>query len=218
MFKKKEKIYNYNPSGRVDVLRMGTLFRAILYNYDNTTNMKKYFTDMNTYNITDNQLQGLYLDDKMKKHPVVKKNKVAHSLCKVYGYEEYMVASKMMRNMLNDNLFDFEIMNNLNALVESFDKLEKLPIEVAVFKDKKDVIKLEGLNDDVECFTDGEYLLDEKDENGRTIIISKPTFLIRKFTTDSYRFRFPVYLYGYKPNQNKIPDIKEVLHSDQYKK
>lgn len=218
MFKKKPVIYDFKPCGRVDISRMLALYKAILYNYDNTTNMKKYFTDLNTFNITDNQVQGLYYDDKIQKHQVVKKNKVAHTLCKTYGYEEYYSAVKTVRTMFKDNLFDFEIKDNLKSLIETFDKFEKLPIEVAVIKDKKDVIEMDGLNDNIEIFTDGEFLVDEKNEKGRNVVISKPTFLIQKFDTDTYRFRFPAYIYGYEPNVDKIPTFNEIFHREQYKK
>lgn len=217
MFNKKEK-NKEELHDRVDLARMEAVFKAILYNYENVTDMKKYFEDIKRYNLSDTEIQSLYIDKKMQKHPVVKKNKIAHDLCKTYGFDEYYSAIKTVKNMFTDNLFDFEIKNNLLKLIETFDKFEKLPLVQAMVREKQDVVKIDNAQDNLEIFTDGEVLSDDKDENGRTIIIAKPTFLIRKFDTDSYQIRFPAIIYGYSPNAEKIPTIKELLHSDQYKK
>ena len=203
---------------RVDLSRMEAVFKAIYLNYDNTTNMKNYFDDIKRYNLSDTEIQELYVDKKMQKHPVVKKNKMAHQLCTAYGYDEYYSAIKTVKNMFTDNLFDFEIKNNLLKLIETFDKFEKLPLVRGMIREEQNVVKIDNAQDNLEIFTDGEVLSDDKDENGRTIIIAKPTFLIRKFDTDSYQIRFPAIVYGYSPNAEKIPTIKELLHSDQYKK
>lgn len=203
---------------RVDLSRMEAVFKAIYLNYDNTTNMKNYFEDIKRYNLSDTEIQALYVDKKMQKHPVVKKNKMAHQLCTAYGYDEYYSAIKTVKNMFTDNLFDFEIKNNLLKLIETFDKFEKLPLVRGMIREEQNVVKIDNAQDNLEIFTDGEVLSDDNDENGRTIIIAKPTFLIRKFDTDSYQIRFPAIVYGYSPNAEKIPTIKELLHSDQYKK
>ena len=218
MFKKKKSNREYKLIDRVDISRMEALFKAILYNYENTTNMKQYFTDINKYNLLDTEIKLLFFDKKMQKHPVVKKNKVAHELCKVYGYDEYYYGVKTLENMINDNLFDFEIKENLKGLIETFDKLEKLPLVRAVIRDKEDLVKIDKAADDLEIFTDGEILSDDKDEDGRTIIISKPTFLIRKNEWETYLMRYPAIIYGYEPNKVLIPTVKELLHSNQYKK
>ena len=203
---------------RVDLSRMEAVFKAIYLNYDNTTNMKNYFEDIKRYNLSDTEIQALYIDKKMQKHPVVKKNKMAHQLCTAYGYDEYYSAIKTVKNMFTDNLFDFEIKNNLLKLIETFDKFEKLPLVRGMIREEQNVVKIDNAQDNLEIFTDGEVLSDDKDENGRTVIIAKPTFLIRKFDTDSYQIRFPAIVYGYSPNAEKIPTIKELLHRDQYKK
>ena len=218
MFNKNKKKKNYELNDRVDLLRMKTLYKAILYNYETTTNMKKYFTDINKYNLSDKEIQLLFYDKTMQKHPIVKKNKVAHELCKVYGFDEYYSGVKTLRSMMQDNLFDFEIKENLKGLIETFDKLEKLPLVRAVIRDKEDLVKIDKAADDLEIFTDGEVLSDDKDEDGRTIIISKPTFLIRKNEWETYLMRYPAIIYGYEPNKVLIPTVKELLHSNQYKK
>ena len=218
MFKKKKSNKEYKLIDRVDISRMEALFKAILYNYDNTTNMKQYFTDINKYNLSDTEIKLLFFDKKMQKHPVVKKNKVAHELCKVYGFDEYYSGVKTLRSMMQDNLFDFEIKENLKGLIETFDKLEKLPLVRGVLRPETSIVKIEKASEDIEIFTDGEVLSDEKDDNGRTIIISKPTFLIRKFEGETYLMRHPAIVYGYKPNKNLIPTVKELIHSKEYKK
>ena len=209
----KEKLHD-----RVDLSRMEAVFEAIYLNYDNTTNMKNYFEDIKRYNLSDTEIQALYVDKKMQKHPVVKKNKMSHQLCTAYGYDEYYSAIKTVKNMFTDNLFDFEIKNNLLKLIETFDKFEKLPLVRGMIREEQNVVKIDNAQDNLEIFTDGKVLSDDKDESGRTIIIAKPTFLIRKFDTDSYQIRFPAIVYGYSPNEEYIPTIKELLHSDQYKK
>lgn len=50
---------------RVDLSRMEAVFKAIYLNYDNTTNMKNYFEDIKRYNLSDTEIQALYIDKKM---------------------------------------------------------------------------------------------------------------------------------------------------------
>lgn len=213
MFLNKKKNANEpNLKGYVEAFNMQAFYKAILYNYDNTTNARKYLNDIKKYNLRDEEIESIYKNDKtMEKHPIVKEDYLINELCKSYGFDEFYYGVKTLKEMMDNELFEFEIKGCLNNQIRFYEEIEKLSSGyIRINPKKRRLVEVNHIEKSNDLFTDGEILSVETENDNKKIIISNPTFTIKTKEEDIYRRKDQITIYGFCPNVDKLPSFKEI--------